>query len=93
MLTCKYEDVTWIRDKKVQVLIIGDSKLQILFHRINQMASAVHQFKMLRYIKKVFSHNGLISSGCQNFLQFRKIGETSKAGKLQKAKYRFHRPL
>ena len=27
MLTCKYEDVTWIRDKKVQILIIGASKL------------------------------------------------------------------
>ena len=44
-----------------------------------------------RYL--VFSHNGLISSGCQNFLQFRKIGETSKAGKLQKTKYRFHRHM
>ena len=44
-----------------------------------------------RYL--VFSHNGLISSGRQNFLQFRKIGETSKAGKLQKTKYRFHRHM
>ena len=26
MLTCKYEDVTWIRDKKVQLWIIGPLK-------------------------------------------------------------------
>ena len=31
MLTCKYEDVTWIRDKKVQLWIIGPSKTSIQF--------------------------------------------------------------
>ena len=31
MLTCKYEDVTWIRDKKVQLWIIGSLKTSIQF--------------------------------------------------------------
>ena len=57
MLTCRYEDITWVRDKKVQQFLYfctGPPKLKFNF-RINQIASAVHQFKMLRYIKKVFS--------------------------------------